>query len=83
MTSEYDQAARYAAKHLDAEGFLRWLLPRAMAVRVFRRFLDTRTLTFPGEPDRTGLAASFGGLERGTFADHRRMAASGTSHDVA
>jgi hypothetical protein len=53
MTSEYDQAARYAGKHLDAEGFLRWLVPHAMAVRVFRRFLDTRTLTFPGEPDRT------------------------------
>jgi len=53
MPSEYDQAARYAAKHLDAEGFLRWLVPRAMTVRVFRRFLDTRTLTFPGEPDRT------------------------------
>jgi hypothetical protein len=46
----YDQAARYAAK-LDAPAFLGWLLgPRAAR---FVGWLDTRTIPFPGEPDRT------------------------------
>jgi hypothetical protein len=48
----YDQAARYVIK-LDPPGFLAWLLGLLKAVLVFRGWLDTRTLPFPGEPDRT------------------------------
>lgn len=46
----FDQACRYLAK-LDPVAFLAWLLHR-LAAR-FRGWLDTRTLPFPGEPDRT------------------------------
>jgi len=45
----YDKASRYAAK-LDAGAFLAWLLGLGLA---FRTWLDARTLSFPGEPDRT------------------------------
>jgi hypothetical protein len=48
----FDQAARHAAK-LNAAGFLSWLVPGAAAELVLRGWLDTRTLPFPGEPDRT------------------------------
>lgn len=47
----YDQAARYLAK-LDPTAFLRWLLTGVLFS--FRLWLDTRTIPFPGEPDRTG-----------------------------
>src|SRR5262245_42237626 len=46
----YDQASRYAAK-LDPPGFVRWVLRSAQVL--FRRWLDTRRLPFPGEADRT------------------------------
>src|SRR5579871_842862 len=46
----YDQASRYGTK-LDAIGFLRWLL--ADAALPFLGWLDTRTLPFPGDPERT------------------------------
>ena len=49
----FDQNARFAAKSLDPPGFLRWLLPAAFDGWDFRGWLDTRTLPFPGEPDRT------------------------------
>jgi hypothetical protein len=49
----FDQASRYAAK-LDPPGFLEWLLPGLSAALTFHGWLDTRTLPFPGEPDRTG-----------------------------
>jgi hypothetical protein len=45
----YDKASRYAAK-LDPRGFLSWLLGVAL---LFRAWLDTRRLSFPGQPDRT------------------------------
>lgn len=48
----FDQAARYAAK-LDPAPFFRWLLPRLDPALAFTGWLDTRTLPFPGEPDRT------------------------------
>jgi hypothetical protein len=51
-TNPFDQAARYVAK-LDPAGFLRWLLPGLAAPWAFRDWLDTRTIPFPGEPDRT------------------------------
>jgi hypothetical protein len=48
----YDQAARYVAK-LDAPGFLAWLLGLPPDQFLFRRWIDTRRVPFPGEPDRT------------------------------
>jgi hypothetical protein len=48
----YDKASRYAA-HLDAAGFLRWLMPDLPAAVSYNGWLDTRTLPFPGEADRT------------------------------
>jgi hypothetical protein len=48
----YDQASRYSAK-LDPVGFLRWLVQDPTPTWVFRGWLDTRTLPFPGDPDRT------------------------------
>lgn len=50
--NDFDQACRYAAR-LDPEAFLRWVVP-AMAPRFrFREWLDTRTVPFPGQGDRT------------------------------
>ncbi len=46
--SHFDQACRFAAK-LDPVGFLDWLLGEPV---VFQRWLDTRTIPFPGTPDR-------------------------------
>src|SRR5437667_1425142 len=51
----FDQASRYTAK-LDPPDFLRWLLVALAAPPPplgFRGWLDTRTLPFPGHPDRT------------------------------
>ncbi len=50
--NRFDQACRYAAK-LDAVGFLCWLLREDTAELRFRTWLDTRTLPFPGDPERT------------------------------
>lgn len=47
----FDQAARYGAK-LDPPGFFSWLLPEGDVKPTFRGWLDTRTIPFPGEPDR-------------------------------
>jgi hypothetical protein len=51
MVNPYDKTARYAAK-MDPAGFLHWLLyePDGLA---YREWLDTRTIPFPGEGDRT------------------------------
>ncbi len=50
--NEFDQACRYAAK-LDSDGFLAWLLRLERQAFLFRGWLDTRTIPFPGEADRT------------------------------
>src|SRR5260370_15957855 len=51
MTSNpFDQWARYAAM-LDPPGFLRWLLPE-LAPAALHSWLDTRSIPFPGDPDR-------------------------------
>jgi hypothetical protein len=50
--NRYDQASRYGAK-LDPAGLLAWLLPEAPADVRFRAWLDTRTLPWPGDPERT------------------------------
>jgi hypothetical protein len=47
----FDQGARYAAK-LDPPGFLAWLLPGTEATLTFQGRLDTRSIPFPGDPDR-------------------------------
>jgi len=49
--NRFDQASRYAAK-LDAPGLLSWLLREEPSTLRFRGWLDTRTLPFPGDPDR-------------------------------
>jgi hypothetical protein len=51
MRTKSDQATRYAAK-LDPVEFLRWLLRGMDPDLRFARWLDTRRLPFPGEPDR-------------------------------
>jgi hypothetical protein len=48
--NRFDQASRYAAK-LDPVGFLLWLLQDPALT--FQSWLDTRSLPFPGESDRT------------------------------
>jgi hypothetical protein len=50
--SDFDRAARYAAK-LNPGGFLGWLLPELDPGWEFRDWLDTRRLPFPGGRDRT------------------------------
>ncbi len=49
--NDYDKGSRVVAK-LDPAGFLCWLLELQHGALVFRRWLDTRRLPFPGEPDR-------------------------------
>jgi hypothetical protein len=48
--NRFDQACRYAAK-LDPLGFLGWLF--GGTDMPFLGWLDTRTLPFPGDPERT------------------------------
>jgi hypothetical protein len=49
----FDQCARYAARDVDPEGFLRWLLPvEVFAGWRWAGWLDMRRVAFPGEPDR-------------------------------
>lgn len=50
--NDFDKAGR-AWLHLDPPGLLRWLLPGLSPACVFQRWADTRTVAFPGEPDRT------------------------------
>jgi len=54
----YDQVSRYTAK-LDPTGFLAWLLGKPSDELTFKRWLDTRRVTFPGEPDRTSDTVAF------------------------
>lgn len=51
--NHYDKASRFAAK-LDASEFFRWLLRLPREAFGFHRWLDTRGVPFPGDPDRTG-----------------------------
>ena len=48
----FDQAARYCVR-ADPLGFLRWLIRGLDPALKFHGWLDTRTVPFPGEPDRT------------------------------
>ncbi len=49
---QHDQAARYTVK-LDPVGHVRWLVPALEPHLTFAGWLDTHTIPFPGEPDRT------------------------------
>ncbi len=49
--NRFDQTSRYAGK-LDAAGFLTWLLREEPIALRFRGWLDTRTVPFPGDPER-------------------------------
>jgi hypothetical protein len=50
--NRFDQASRYAAK-LEPADFLAWLLGVPALPLPFAGWLDTRTLPFPGDPERT------------------------------
>ena len=49
--NHFDQASRYGAK-LNAGAFTTWLLGGLPPGLAFRGWLDTRTIPFPGDPDR-------------------------------
>ncbi|MBY0459753.1 MAG: hypothetical protein K2V38_20735, partial [Gemmataceae bacterium] len=53
----FDKAARFAAQ-LEPVEFLSWLLDLPAAAVGFTSWLDTRTIPFPGEPDRVGDAVA-------------------------
>lgn len=63
---QFDQAARYATK-LDPPGCLRWLLFGLDPALTFCGWLDTRTLPFPDESERT--CDTVAGLAQGTASD--------------
>ena len=48
----FDQASRSAIKSAPP-AFFRWLAPAFVERFAFRDFVDTQTIAFPGEPDRT------------------------------
>jgi hypothetical protein len=51
--TDFDQAARYAARNLDPAAFLRWLLGELLwAAWRWVGWLDSQSVPFPGEPDR-------------------------------
>jgi len=52
-TNPFDQAARYFAR-MDPAGVLAWVLGTRPGEFQFRRWIDTRTLPFPGSPERVG-----------------------------
>jgi hypothetical protein len=54
----FDQACRYLAR-LDPVGLLCWLLNLPASAFAFKGWLDTRTIPFPGEPDRTCDTVAF------------------------
>jgi hypothetical protein len=61
----YDQAGRFTAK-LDPLGILCWVLNLRPDALIFRRWLDTRLIPFPGAPDRTcDTVASIEDVQRG------------------
>jgi hypothetical protein len=50
----FDKASRFAARRLDPEGFVSWLLNLPPGGFAFRGWLDTRAVPLPGDRDRTG-----------------------------
>jgi hypothetical protein len=56
--NDYDRAARHLAKS-DPPQFFGWALGLSPTDFRFVRWLDTRTIPFPGAPDRTGDAVGY------------------------
>jgi len=51
--NDFDQAARYVARHLDPIGLFHWLLGDTFAdLWEWREWLDTQAVPFPGAPER-------------------------------
>jgi hypothetical protein len=51
--SDFDSAARYAARRLDPEGFLTWLFEPGFAESwKWDGWLESQAVPFPGEPER-------------------------------
>jgi hypothetical protein len=48
----FDKTSRFTVK-LDPQGFFSWLFGLPVDAFVFRGWLNTRTIAFPGDPDRT------------------------------
>jgi hypothetical protein len=57
-SNPYDQAGRYLAR-IDPLGLFAWLLSLPLDALRFVRWLDTRTLPFPGDPERTCDTVAF------------------------
>ncbi len=55
--NDYDQASRRVEKHAT-DSFFRFLLTAFAEHLRFERWLDTRTIPFPGDPERTGDAVA-------------------------
>jgi len=52
MSTSYNEAARYAAKMIAPEAFLRYLLPGAFVHWQWAGWYDSQTVSFPGDPER-------------------------------
>ena len=52
MKTSYNEAARYAAKQVSPEAFLRHLLPKVFAHWRWIGWDDSQTVAFPGDPER-------------------------------
>lgn len=51
--NDFDQAVRYAVRHLHPFGFFRWMLGDTFVANwKFEDWLDTQAVPFPREPDR-------------------------------
>jgi hypothetical protein len=57
--SDFDSAARYAARRLDPEGFLTWLFEPGFAdAWRWAGWLESQAVPFPGEGERRTVAGS-------------------------
>ena len=52
MSTSYNEAARYTAKQIDAEAFLRFLVPSVFLRWRWNGWDDSQTVSFPGDPER-------------------------------
>lgn len=51
--NHFDQGCRYQLINLDSRGLIAWLLGLKQGDFTFQGWLDTRSIPFPGQPDRT------------------------------
>lgn len=52
MNTSYNEAARYTAKQISPEAFLRYLLPGVFSRWQWMGWDDSQTVSFPGDPER-------------------------------